>query len=103
MDGVSGRSFTYKSAFQESRSFGSALSKVGMIKGDVLGSLLPNCPQYLMSLLGAIGNNHEYQLRTGVPNHYSNSKRVCGVDPSKGCTCVIRVPYLLYLVYNQIQ
>ena len=80
VDGVSGRSFTYKSAFQESRSFGSALSKVGMIKGDVLANLLPNCPQYLMSLLGAIGKNHGNKLKTGVPNHYSNSKRVCDVD-----------------------
>ena len=67
MDGVSGRSFTYKSAFQESRSFGSALSKVGMIKGDVLASLLPNCPQYLMSLLGAIGKNHENNFKIGFP------------------------------------
>jgi acyl-coenzyme A synthetase/AMP-(fatty) acid ligase len=55
IDGSSRKSFSYKSAFDQSRRFGSALAKEGFAKGDVLAIHLPNCPQYITSVLGTMG------------------------------------------------
>ncbi len=55
MEGVSGRSLTYLEAYEQSRAFGSALHKVGLVKGDVMAIMMINCPEYLIGLLGASG------------------------------------------------
>ncbi len=55
IDGSSRKTFSYKSAFDQSRRFGSALAKEGFGKGDVLAIHLPNSPQYITSVLGAMG------------------------------------------------
>lgn len=52
---MTGRSLTYKSAFEEYRRFGSALSKEGFGKGDVLAIHLPNSLHYLSAFLGTVG------------------------------------------------
>ena len=43
---MTGRSYTYGMAYGMSRKFGSALVRSGATKGDVLGLVLPNIPEF---------------------------------------------------------
>ena len=54
--GMTGRSYTYGMAYGMSRKFGSALVRGGAVKGDVLGLVLPNIPEF------PIGKNLEVDL-----------------------------------------
>jgi acyl-CoA synthetase (AMP-forming)/AMP-acid ligase II len=42
-------------ASEETRRFGSCLSRIGMKKGDVLAIMMTNCPEYLIAFLGVTG------------------------------------------------
>jgi len=53
--GMTGRSYTYGMAYGMSRKFGSALVRGGAVKGDVLGLVLPNIPEFPIAFLGAVG------------------------------------------------
>jgi len=53
--GMTGRSYTYGMAYGMSRKFGSALIRGGAVKGDVLGLVLPNIPEFPIAFLGAVG------------------------------------------------
>ena len=55
VDGITGTSITYQEAKSLSIKFGNGLRKWGFQKGDVLAVFLPNCPEYMLSLTGAIG------------------------------------------------
>jgi 4-coumarate--CoA ligase len=55
VDGITGYSLSYQSAFDQYRRFGSALTKGGFRKGDVMAIHLPNCAQYMTAALGTIG------------------------------------------------
>ena len=74
VDGISGQSLTYDSAFDQSRRFGSALAKEGLTKGDVLAIHLPNCPQYLTAVLGTIGISHRLRSSTVKPELTTTSE-----------------------------
>ena len=43
---MSGRSYTYGMAYALSKKFGSALLRMGAKKGDVIGLVLPNIPEF---------------------------------------------------------
>jgi long-chain acyl-CoA synthetase len=65
-----GRHISYKELLREAERFSAALSKLGVGKGDRVGLILPNCPQYVIAYyatvrLGAIivGNNPLYTQR----------------------------------------
>ena len=58
VDGLTGKSLTYGSAFDVYRRFGSALAKEGFGKGDVLAVHLTNSSHYMTAVLGAIGRYH---------------------------------------------
>lgn len=53
--GMTGRSYTYGMAYGMSRKFGSALLRAGATKGDVMGVVLPNIPEFPIAFLGAVG------------------------------------------------
>ena len=56
IDGISGNSYTYKEASDESKKFGMALHcHMNLKRGDVIAFFMPNCPEYITSLLGTIG------------------------------------------------
>ena len=55
VDGITGTSYTYKEAQATATRFGTGLRKWGFDKGDVLAVFLPNCPEYILSMTGAIG------------------------------------------------
>jgi non-ribosomal peptide synthetase component E (peptide arylation enzyme) len=53
--GSSGRSYTYEETRALCRRFGNALlGEVGLRQGDVIGLLLPNIPEYVIAIHGAI-------------------------------------------------
>ena len=54
VDGVTGASLTYAETRELSRSFGSALAKLGCQKGDVLALVLPNCIEYIPMITGSL-------------------------------------------------
>ncbi|KAK9080597.1 hypothetical protein SSX86_000355 [Deinandra increscens subsp. villosa] len=53
IDGATGHEYTYADVELTSRKVGSALSKQGIKKGDVIMILLPNSPEFVFSFLGA--------------------------------------------------
>eukprot|EP00088_Acartia_fossae_P023689 TRINITY_DN24705_c0_g1_i1.p1 TRINITY_DN24705_c0_g1~~TRINITY_DN24705_c0_g1_i1.p1 ORF type:complete len:606 (-),score=154.85 TRINITY_DN24705_c0_g1_i1:309-2126(-) len=55
--GMTGRSYTFEVAHALSRKFGSALLRMGAQKGDVIGMVLPNIPEFPLVFLGAAGVN----------------------------------------------
>jgi acyl-CoA synthetase (AMP-forming)/AMP-acid ligase II len=55
VDGLTGKSLTYRSLNDLTRRFGSALAKEGFGRGDVLAVHLFNCPHYMTAVLGAVG------------------------------------------------
>lgn len=55
--GMTGRSYTYEVAHALSRKFGSALLRMGAKRGDVIGVVLPNIPEFPLVFLGAVGVN----------------------------------------------
>lgn len=53
--GVSERKLTYNQLWKNSQHFGAALRKsIGMKTNDRLGILLPNCPEYITVIMGAL-------------------------------------------------
>lgn len=53
--GSSGKSYTYEQGRDASARFASALiNELGLKKGDVIGILLPNMPEYVIAIHGAI-------------------------------------------------
>lgn len=53
--GITGRSYTYDQVCVLSRRFGSSLLRMGFQRGEILGMVLPNIPEFPIVLLGAAG------------------------------------------------
>ena len=53
--GMTGREYTYEMAHNMSRKFGSALLRMGAKRGDVLGMVVPNVPEFPIAFFGACG------------------------------------------------
>ena len=53
--GLTGRQYTYEMAHSMAKKFGSALLRMGAKKGDVLGMVVPNIPEFPIAFLGAAG------------------------------------------------
>src|SRR5439155_18426563 len=65
-----GRRISYRDLLRETERFSAALASLGVHKGDRVGLILPNCPQYVIAYyatvrLGAVvvGNNPLYTER----------------------------------------
>ena len=52
---MTGRQYTYEMAYGMSKKFGSALLRMGAKKGDVMGMVVPNIPEFPIAYLGAAG------------------------------------------------
>ena len=52
---MTGREYTYEMACTTSKKFGSALLRIGAKKGDVMGMVVPNIPEFPIAFLGATG------------------------------------------------
>jgi len=56
VNGITGQSWTFNQGYEEVRAFGSSLIKNGFSRGDTMAILLPNMPQYVIGVCGAIGD-----------------------------------------------
>ena len=52
INGETDQSFTHEEIRSSSISLGSALTRLGIGKGHVVGIVSPNCPEFLISFLG---------------------------------------------------
>ena len=55
INGVTGRSYTYQDGYEDCKKFSIALARFGIKKGDVIALFMPNCPEYILCLLGVAG------------------------------------------------
>ena len=53
--GLSRRRYTYNTMSQAVRRFGSALTRMGFKKGDVMGVVSPNVPEFPIAVFGSAG------------------------------------------------
>uniref|UniRef100_A0A0P5EQT1 4-coumarate--CoA ligase n=1 Tax=Daphnia magna TaxID=35525 RepID=A0A0P5EQT1_9CRUS len=53
--GISGRRYTYNTMSQAVCRFGSALTRMGFIQGEVMGIIAPNLPEFPIAMFGAAG------------------------------------------------
>merc|ERR1719445_549249 len=53
VDGASGSKLTFTEARSLARAFANSLLRLGASKGDVLAIVMPNCPEYIVTFLGA--------------------------------------------------
>jgi len=53
VDGASGSKLTFTEARSLARAFANSLLRLGASKGDVLAIVMPNCPDYIVTFLGA--------------------------------------------------
>lgn len=52
---MTGRQYTYEMAHSMSMKFGSALVRLGAKRGDVMGMVVPNIPEFPIAFFGAAG------------------------------------------------
>ena len=53
IDGPTGRTYTYRQLYGAIRGFAAGLHARGLAKGDVIGIVSPNCPEFAIAFLGA--------------------------------------------------
>ena len=53
--GFNGREYTYEMAYGMIKKFGSGLLRLGAKRGDVLGMVVPNFPEFPIAFFGAAG------------------------------------------------
>ena len=52
VDGISGNSITHGQFRDQCRTLGSALTRLDVTKGDVVGLISPNCPEFPVTFFG---------------------------------------------------
>ena len=74
---MTGRQYTYDMARGMSMKFGSALRRMGAKRGDVLGMVVPNIPEFPIAFLGACGVG--VTLTTMNPTYRPGEQRLLSV------------------------
>ncbi|XP_069687233.1 uncharacterized protein [Periplaneta americana] len=93
--GTSGRTYTYGEARALSRRFANALlGECGLKRGDVVGLLLPNIPEYLIAIHGAI----EAGIIVTFANPLYTADEVRRQFVNGSVRCSITIPQLLPIV-----
>lgn len=88
--GFTGRQYTYDKLRDLARRFGSALCRMGLKKGDVVGLVLPNIPEFPITLLGAAG--------VGMPvttvNPIYTAEEIARQMQNSGAKVIVTVPLM---------
>lgn len=86
--GITGRKYTYDKMRELIRRFGSSLVRMGFKKGEVLGLVLPNLPEFPIAMLGAAG--------VGMPvttvNPIYTAEEIARQMQNSGATVVVTIP-----------
>jgi len=98
INGVTGRSYTYKEGYDHCKKLAIALKRLGIQKGEVVAILMPNCPEYILCLLGIAGVG---AITTTInPNH--TTYEVFKQFNASNTRLVITIPRLTNLVKDAI-
>ncbi|PSN40615.1 putative 4-coumarate--CoA ligase 3 [Blattella germanica] len=93
--GVTGRSYSFGEARIMCKRFGNALlASCGLKKNDVVGIVLPNIPEYLVAIHGAI----EAGLVVTFANPLYTPEEIQRQFSNAGVKCTITIPQLLPLI-----
>lgn len=88
--GITGRQYTYDKLMDLVRRFGSSLYRMGLRKGDVVGLVLPNIPEFPITLLGAAG--------VGMPvttvNPIYTAEEIARQMQNSGAKVIVTIPLL---------
>ena len=91
---MTGRQYTYDMAHGMARKFGSALLRMGAQKGDVLGMVVPNIPEFPIAFLGAAGvgitlttMNPTYRPGQRMPLAHLSLLVVCASSVARHSNC----------------
>ena len=98
INGVTGKSYTYKDGNNNCKKLAIAIKRLGIQKGEVVAIFMPNCPEYVFCLLGIIGIG---AITTTInPNHtkYEVSKQF----NASNTKLVITIPRLTNVVKEAI-
>ena len=99
INGVTGRSYTYKEGNEDCKKFAVALKAFCVKKGDVVALFMPNCPEYILCILGvaAIGAT----TTTINPNYtpHEISRQLMASDTK----LVVTIPSLIDIVKEALQ
>jgi len=86
--GQTGRSYNYSQLYQMSRCFGASLLKRGFQPGDVISLVLPNIPEFAISILGAFDSG----LVVSTINPIYTPGEIRHQLSDSGSKCVITFP-----------
>ncbi|KAK7598038.1 hypothetical protein V9T40_006273 [Parthenolecanium corni] len=93
--GISGKSYTFEQGRYAATRFASALiNQIGLKKGDVVGLLLPNMPEYVIAIHGAI----EAGIITTFVNPMYTPEEVYRQFADADVRCCVTIPELLPLL-----
>jgi 4-coumarate--CoA ligase len=88
--GITGRKYTYDKVRMLTRRFGSALVRMGFKKGEVLGLVLPNLPEFPITMLGAAG--------IGMPvttvNPIYTAEEIARQMQNSGTSVIVTIPQM---------
>lgn len=88
--GITGRKYTYDKVRMLARRFGSSLVRMGFKKGEVLGLVLPNLPEFPITLLGAAG--------VGMPvttvNPIYTAEEIARQMQNSGTSVIVTIPQM---------
>ena len=97
VDGASGSKLTFTEARSLARAFANGLLRLGASKGDVLAIVMPNCPDYIVTFLGA----SEAGLVVTTLNPVYTAHEIRGQLTNSEAKYVVTTPLLLPKVRNQ--
>ena len=97
VDGASGSKLTFTEARSLARAFANGLFGLGASKGDVLAIVMPNCPDYIVTFLGA----SEAGLVVTTLNPVYTAHEIRGQLNNSEAKYVVTTPLLLPKVHNQ--
>lgn len=89
--GITGRTYTYWQLEQHSKRFAVSLLKAGLKPGQVLAVVLPNCPEFVVAILGGL----EAGFKVSPVNPAYTPVEIAHQLHNSGAVCVITIPEIV--------
>ena len=99
VDDQTGKLYTYKEAYEESKRFSISLTSLSIVKGDVVAIFMPNRPEYIISLLGILGIGG---IATTINPNYKEHEVARQLSASN-TRLIVTVPSLIDIVEGAIE
>jgi acyl-CoA synthetase (AMP-forming)/AMP-acid ligase II len=99
INGVTGKSYTYEEGYRECKKFAISLNKLRIGKADVVALFMPNCPEYILCLLGTFGIG---AVATTINPNYT-AHEVSKQFLASNTKLVVTIPKLINIVKDAIK